>query len=111
MTSRDRRLEKARMLVLFNVPFFAIGVAKMPVVWDDSIPTASTDGKVIKWSGKWFDSLPDPVLPTVLCHEVCHCLFGHLWRVPSGNCDWDIWNQATDHAVNLMLKEFSQQIT
>lgn len=107
--SRQKRLEKAQMRVLFQVPFFAPGVAKLPVVWDDTIDTACTDGKEIRWSGKWFDSLPDECLPTVLCHEVAHCLLGHLWRAPQG-CDWQRWNIATDHAINLMLKEFSQQV-
>lgn len=106
MTARDKRLERAQMRVLFTVPFFAPAVAKLPVVWDKSIETACTNGQDIHWNPDWFDELPDPVLPTVLCHEAQHCLLGHLWRAPHG-VDWDIWNQATDHAVNLGLKEFS----
>lgn len=109
MSAREKRLEKAQMRVLFQVPFFAPGVAKLPVVFDDTVQTACTDGKRIRWNGKWFDSLPDACLPTVLCHEVCHCLLGHLWRAPQG-VEWDVWNQATDHAVNLMLKEFSELV-
>lgn len=108
--SRQTRLERAQMRVLFNVPFFAPGLMKLPVVFDDSVQTAQTDGINIRWNGKWFDELPDHVLPTVLCHEVCHCLLGHLWRCPA-DCDWDVWNQATDHAVNNMLKEFAGKTT
>jgi Predicted metallopeptidase (DUF2201). len=107
--SRQKRLEKAQVRVLFQVPFFAAAVARLPVTFDDSIPTACTDGKGIRWNGKWFDALPDEVLPTVLCHEACHCLLGHLWRAPVG-VDWQQWNIATDHAVNLMLKEFSEVV-
>lgn len=108
-SQRDKRLERAQLKVLFTVPFFAPGVARLPVVWDDAVPTACTNGKEIRWNGAWFDKLPDPVLPTVLCHEVAHCLLGHLWRAPAG-VDWDLWNQATDHAVNLMLTEFGQGV-
>jgi predicted metal-dependent peptidase len=108
-SSRQKRLERAQMRVLFQVPFFASGVAKLPVIWDDSIPTACTNGEHIRWNGQWFDSLPDAVLPTVLCHEVAHPLLGHLWRIPSG-ADWKGWNIATDHAVNLMLKDFSEKV-
>src|SRR6266568_784145 len=104
--SRDKRLERAQMRVLFPVPFFAPGVARLPVVWDDKIDTACTDGREIRWSPAFFDKLKDQELVTVLCHEVCHCMLGHLWRAPGG-VDWDTWNQATDHAVDLMLKEFS----
>ena len=105
---RQRRVEKAQMRVLFNVPFFAPGVARLPVVFteDPAIPTAATDGEKVIWNKSWFDSLPDAVIPTVLCHEVAHCLLGHNWRAPAG-CDWQTWNEATDHAVNTMLKEWS----
>jgi len=104
--SRQKRIERAQMRVLFTVPFFAPGVAKLPVIFDDSVETACTDGKEIRWGTAFFDKLSDQELVTVLCHEVCHCMLGHLWRAPGG-CDWEQWNQAIDHAVNLMLKEFS----
>jgi len=108
--ARMKRIEKAQMRVLFTVPFFAPGVAKLPVEFDDKIDTACTDGERIKFSPAFCDKLSDQELVTVLCHEVCHCLLGHLWRAPVG-ADWDVWNQATDHAVNLMLKEFAAIVT
>lgn len=110
MTARDKRVEKAQTRVIFTVPFFAPGVAKLPVTFDPSVPTACTDGVGIRWNPDWFDKLTDPQLVTVLVHETAHCLLGHIWRAPD-NCDWDIWNQATDHAVNLMLKEFAGGVT
>lgn len=110
MTSRDKRVEKAQTRVIFTVPFFAPGVAKLPVTFDPSVQTACTDGKGILWNPDWFDTLTDPQLVTVLVHETAHCLLGHIWRAPDG-ADWDTWNQATDHAVNLMLKEFGELVT
>jgi predicted metal-dependent peptidase len=109
MTNREKRVEKAQTRVIFTVPFFAPGVARLPVRFDPSVQTACTDGVGIVWGPEFFDSLTDGQLVTVLCHETCHCLFGHLWRAPEG-ADWDLWNQATDHAVNLMLQEFSEQV-
>jgi len=103
--SRQKRLEQAQIRVLLKAPFFAAGVARLPVVWDDSIPTACTDGREIRWNTEFFDRLKDQELVTVLCHEVCHPLLGHLWRFEG--CEHDLANQAADHAVNLMLKEFS----
>ena len=97
------------MKVLFRVPFFAPGVARLPVEFDPGVPTACTNGQNIKWNPEWFDKLSDPELVTVLCHEVAHCLLGHVWRAPGG-ADWEVWNEATDHAVNLMLKEFSELV-
>jgi len=107
--SRQKRVEKAQMKVLFTVPFFAPGVAKLPVEFDPGVPTACTDGQNIRWNPEWFDKLSDPELVTVLCHEVAHCLLGHVWRAPGG-ADWEVWNEATDHAVNLMLTEFSELV-
>lgn len=110
MNARQKRVEKAQTRVIFTCPFFAPGVAKLPVVFDDSVDTACTDGAGIRWNPAWFDKLTDAQIVTVLVHETAHCLLGHLWRAPDG-CDWDTWNQATDHAVNLMLKDFSQIVT
>lgn len=103
---RQRRVDRAQMRVLFNCPFFAPAIAKLPIEFDPSVKTACTDGRNIKWNPDWFDSLADAVLPTVLCHEAWHCMYGHLWRAPQG-VDWGLWNEATDHAVNNGLKEFS----
>ena len=109
MTMREKRLQKAQMRTLFQVPFFAAGVAKLPVVFDDGVPTACTDGERVRWNPQFFDKLEDQQLVTVLCHEVAHCMLGHIWRAPGG-CDWEQWNIATDHAVNNMLKGFSAQV-
>lgn len=107
--SREKRLERAQLKVLFNVEFFAAGVCKLPVIFTDKVPTAATNGKCIYWNADWFDSLPDAVLPTVLCHEVWHCMAGHIWRAPVG-ADHEMWNHAIDHATNLSLKEFSKTV-
>lgn len=107
--ARMKRIDRAALKVLFHVPFFAAGVSKLPVTFDDSIPTACTNGNGIRWSRAFLDKLKDEEIVTVYCHEVCHCLLGHLWRAPQG-CDWGLWNQATDHAVNNMLKEFGAQV-
>jgi predicted metal-dependent peptidase len=109
--SREARLRKAKLHVLFKVPFFASGVATMPVIFDDTVlsnghPTACTNGKVIRWHPEDFDALEDMYLPTKLCHEVIHPLWGHLWRMPEGG-DPEEWNKACDHVANLTLKQFS----
>src|SRR5580704_18011535 len=120
---RQKRLDKAQMRCLFQVPFFAPGVAKLPVEFVPEVeyevrfgspgqkPTACTDGEKLYWCAEWFDSLPDQVLVTLLCHEVCHCLLGHIWRLPPSGGDHQLANEAADHAVNLMLKEFGAIVT
>ena len=125
-TSRQKRLDKAQINVLFNVPFFAPGVAKLGCAVeflseveyrvktglpDNQAATACTDGERLLWCGEWFDSLSDQVLVTLLCHEVGHCLLGHMWRLPPPGGDAGVANEAGDHAINLMLKEFSATVT
>ena len=106
---RARRLDRAKIRMVLNLPFFAPGLAKLPVTFGACpMGTAHTDGKGIVWQPEWFDSLPDECLPTLLAHEVSHCLFGHPWRMPAGGNPRK-WNIAIDHATNLMLKEFSDE--
>jgi predicted metal-dependent peptidase len=103
---RDQRVEVAQVRVLFQVPFFAPAIARLPIVWDENVETACTNGKEIRWCPSWFDTLEDQHLVTLLCHEACHPLLGHLWRLPPPGGDPQLANIACDHAVNLMLKEF-----
>jgi predicted metal-dependent peptidase len=113
--NREKRVDKAQLKVLFTVPFFAPGVARLPVVWDENIETACTDGQRILWNPKFFDRCTDPELVTVMCEEVGHCLFGHLWRAPAdartSSESWTKWNRACDQAVRWMMKEVSEQVT
>ena len=109
---RYKRLERIQLKVLFTVPFFAPGVAKLPGVFDSSIvpATACTDGKEIRWHPEFFDSQDDNVNVTILCHEVLHPLLGHLWRMPAGGCPLT-WNEATDYRLNGMLRDFAKELT
>lgn len=111
---RKDRLDRARLKVLFNVPFFAPGVARLPVEFADTlpdgtlIPTACTEGSKILWNPEWFDGLKDEELVTVYCEEVGHCLFGHLWRRPA-SADGQTWNIACDCAVRNMMEDFGAE--
>src|SRR5882672_11519106 len=91
---RDKRVEVAQVRVLFQVPFFAAAVARLPIVWDETVGTACTNGKVIRWCPSWFDTLEDQHLVTLLCHEACHPLLGHLWRLPPPAGDHELANIA-----------------
>jgi predicted metal-dependent peptidase len=105
--SREQRLERAQLRVLFNAPFFAAGVARLPVAWDEGVPTAITDGKDIRWNPGWFDQLKDEEVVTVYCEAVSHCMLGHLWRQPVG-ADMDNWGRACDAAARCMMDAFGK---
>jgi predicted metal-dependent peptidase len=66
---------------------------------DQSVKTASTNGKVIKWSPTWLESLTEEELRFVLLHETLHCAHQHMWRLPADRSG----NLAGDHEINLTL--------
>lgn len=106
---REKRFDKAQLKVLFQVPFFAPGAARLPAEFSDEVDTACTDGKRIIFGREFFDKCEDQQLVTLICHEVMHPELGHLWRMPPG-ADPELWNEACDHAVNNQLKEFSAAV-
>lgn len=72
------------------------------------IPTACTDGKVIKWNPAFLDKLTDENVLYVLIHETDHCALGHLWRFDFKDKKVAAKaNQACDHVINLRLNSLS----
>lgn len=93
-------------LVLQNHFFGTLALYLQPQE-DDSIDTAATDGRVLKYNKKWLEEIKQKygleAVMTVIAHEVLHCALGHLWR--RGPRELLRWNYACDYAVNLILEE------
>jgi predicted metal-dependent peptidase len=81
-----------------GIPF----LSKWKVIEDDSIPTACTNGKHLKYSPSWIGKLPSNVVKAIVLHEVAHVLFGHNLR--RGDRDPRLWNIAADLAINSHLE-------
>lgn len=79
--------------------FYGVLASNLADVMDDTIATACTDGKVIRWSPKFVASLTEEEVRFVLLHETLHCAQGHFWRLPA-NQDGNI---AGDYAINATL--------
>ncbi|WP_065647757.1 vWA domain-containing protein [Pantoea eucrina] len=71
--------------------------------WDESIPTACTDGHVLKINPQFFQKISKEMRPTLLAHEAWHV--GLLHPLRRGNRDPEKWNAACDYAINIMLKD------
>ena len=99
------RLKSATNTVMKDHPFFAPAMAGMPLVLDRTIPTACTDGRVIRFNPDFTATLNDYELVGLLIHEVCHPLFGHLVRFASA--DRRMANRACDYEINNLLTEYS----
>ena len=77
--------------------------------WDSNIPTACTNGKILRINPDWFMSLSPPMRCTLLAHECWHVGFLHCDESRRGDRNPRVWNWACDHAINLMLEEFGYQ--
>lgn len=84
------KLVRAKLQTLFRSPFFSYCLFQMPLIEDSSVPTACTNGKIIKFNPKWADSLTEPELTGVMSHEAAHILFGHNYRM--GAREPEAWN-------------------
>lgn len=95
----DRKFQKAKSLLMLDHPFFGAAVAKRPIVWSDSIPTAcmSATGQ-ITISPKFAEPLTVKQLQFLLAHEAMHYMLSHSLR--RKHRDAEAWNVAADKVIN-----------
>lgn len=65
---------EARKLLVRSWPFYGVPALQTPVEMDERIPTAGTDGRVIKFNPKFIHRMPVPHLAAVIAHECVHIL-------------------------------------
>jgi predicted metal-dependent peptidase len=94
-------LFKFKMRLLRVNPFYGDVLLKLPVIEDETISTACTDGKAIRYNPRFFDSKTEEECNFILLHEVLHVLLMHCTR--RGIKDPEIWNVACDFMVNNMI--------
>lgn len=92
------KMTKAKVQLILDFPFYASLVLNMQFIEDNSIPTACTDGKCIKYNSKFMDSLTLAEVQGVLVHEVLHIV--NLHHLRRGNRDNFKFNIAADYAIN-----------
>ncbi len=100
MSALDR-ITKARTGLVMAHPFYGTLALRLAVVEDCGQNTMATDGQVILFNPDFVSQLTDAELRGVVAHEVMHC--ANLHHVRFGARDHDLWNQATDYAINADL--------
>lgn len=95
---------KIQLMTRPNSVFFTTICFSLRHMFDDTVPTACTNGKWIKFGTKFFMDLDIEERIFLLLHETLHCAYLHMLRTPAGTCP-DKWNIACDHAINLQLIE------
>lgn len=95
------KLGKAKAALILEQPFHASILCNLPMVERQDIPTMATDGRTFYYSPDFVDKMSLDETKFVLCHEVMHCVFAHMFR--KGQRDHRRWNQAGDYIINQLL--------
>ncbi len=96
------KLTRVRTQLILDEPFFGQLALRLPLVEDNSIPTAAVDGRNIFYNRDFIAGKSDAETKTILAHEVMHCVFDHVTR--RGDRNPRKWNKAGDYVINLVLK-------
>lgn len=97
--SHVTKLDKAKVAIGLDHPFFASILYKRQLVKDERIPTlAVSDRGTIYYNPEFVESLTVPQLVWGLCHEVGHVICQHAIR--RGSRDHSKWNYAGDAWIN-----------
>ncbi len=99
----QEKLVQARIMLLFDQPFFGTLALRLRLHADNDQPTGYTDGKVIGYNEKFVEALTDRETQGLVGHEVLHLAYRHLWR--RDERDMERWNIACDYAINLILTD------
>lgn len=99
----DLMLAKVKMKLFYQKGsvFLSTLLCNLQVKWDETIPTACTNEKEIRWNPHFFIRIPIEERVFVLAHEIWHCAYHHCGRL--GDRKPKTWNIAADHVINLML--------
>lgn len=99
------KLAKAKTALILEHPFVGTIALSMPFEFDESIKTAATNGKRIKFNPEFVDSLTDEEVKFLVAHECFHPMLEHNFR--RGDRQHKKWNVAADYVINKLLTDES----
>ncbi len=97
------KTSKAKARLLMDHPFFATLLLRTEITITDQVELAATNGERMFFNPQFLEQLSVEDTMAVMCHEVGHDSLLHSIRLGVRNPD--LWNQACDHAINLMLED------
>lgn len=106
----QKALDKAKIQLMYRADsaFFTTICFSLRHVWDNSVPTAATDGLQILFNTDFFEKLNAEERVFLILHETMHVAYMHMDRLQSR--DHAKWNVAADHVINLQLIERGYQM-
>jgi len=96
-----KRLAKAKAGLILQHPFVGSIALSMPMRLDDTIQTACTNGKEIRFNPDFLDTLTDEQVTFLVAHECFHPMLDHVYRRQGR--DPMKWNKAADYVINQLL--------
>jgi len=96
-------LNKAKIALMSkpDTVFFTTVCLSLKYVWDDTVPTAATDGTTVFINPTYFLSLDADRRDFLLVHEATHVAYMHMARLMGR--DMLRWNYAADYVINFQL--------
>jgi len=98
-----KRLAKAKSTLVLEHPFVGTICLGMPFVLDESIPTAATNGKMVRFNPHFIENMTDDHILFLTAHECFHPMMEHNYR--RGSRDPWKWNKAADYIINHHITE------
>jgi len=103
MSNAKEMMGKAKAALILEQPFFASIICSLPMIETDAVPTMATNGKYVKYNPTFVEGMSPDEVKFVLCHEVGHCMFQHMFR--RGDRSLKGWNVAGDYVINNLLHD------
>lgn len=104
MSNFQEKFVKSRVKLLKNSPFFGTILLHTEYKFDESIPTAATDGDILLINEEWMCKQTEENFNGVLLHEVLHMALEHIERTKDLE-DIMLCNIAADIVVNGIIKD------
>jgi len=84
-------------------PFFALLLMYLKFIAVPEVKKMSTDGCCIYFSPDFMDKLYEREIDYILCHQIMHITYGHIWR--PYDLKGDDYHFACDILINALLAE------
>jgi predicted metal-dependent peptidase len=101
-------LRRAVISLSIKTPFMTAPGMGTNYIIDDSIATACTDGKAIKFNPAFLNGMSPAQVIGLVAHENMHVGLGHPWRM--GGRDPKLWNIACDCQINDIIGDMGYEL-
>ncbi len=96
-----QKIQASRGRLMASHPFFGLLLMYLKFVAVPDIKKISTNGRCIYFSPDFVDKLYDHELDYILCHQIMHIIYGHIWR--PYDREGDDYHFACDIQINTLL--------